>query len=339
MKQRHFIDGEEVETPLNYADLSIELNYDVDGNSQAISVNNWDWGVGDRNKQNDGYLRVKKHSDDGLSFVGLPHRVELDNEDGTSYILFDGYTDVGKAQFFHDKITTPSTEKGKLDWLNDVSDGISFAYLESIGKIKDTDFIKIPYCINKKQNAYEIIITVLTLFVVADKIKEQISTISEMTSSAGNQFEATVIIKLVLRILYILALLASVICLVIKLYNMLIQPVKYHYGMYVGKQIEKGLEYFGLKLSSSILQKAPYNKMAILPEKYKQTEQTGIFDGIQGVIDSTKLKGKGYYNGTFGELLRSMKQMFNAKIIIQDNVLYFENSSFIKDGAKRSKFC
>jgi hypothetical protein len=50
-------------------------------------------------------------------------------------------------------------------------------------------------------------------------------------------------------------------------------------------------------------------------------------DGLLGFLKPSTAQ-TGYYNGTFGELLRSMKLMFNAKIILRDNVLTFERKDF-----------
>lgn len=332
--QRHYLDGVEVTTPINYAEIEIELNYDKDGNSQSVSTNKWEWGVGDGRDTGDGYLKIQKHIDDGLTtgngvFVGIPHKIIIDGQRGTEHAIFDGYCDTGTIEHAHDRITATSTEKGGLDWLNSVADSVSFAHLEQLGYINSSDYIQVPYCMNKKQSAIDVIVTIVTIFVVVDKIKEQINVILEMTSEGGNTFEATVIIRLILRILYIIIMIVSLLGLIVSLYNMVVQPVKYHAAMYVYKQLEKGLKYFGLTLSSSILQKAPYNQMALLPEKYQQVENTGIFAGVQGLLKPST-KETGYYNGTVGDLLRSMQDVFNAKIIIdkETNTLYFEKFNF-----------
>ncbi len=330
MIQRQKLDSAEVTLPNNYAELSIELNYDNDNNSSAVSTNQWDWGNGDSQDPTDGYTKIKKHLDDGLCFVGIPHEIIIDSQNGRQYSLFNGYVDTSKSVLSNGQISAPSVELGGVDWLNDVSDGLSFEKLYSLGKITNDDFIKVPYCINKKQNGFEVIITVVTVFVVVDKLRDQIAVIQEMAVSATNPFESTVMIRFIIRILYITIMLTSLIGMIISLYNLVIQPVKYHSCMYVVAQLEKGLEHLGLKLSSSILQKAPFNQMAIMPEKYSQVENTGIMAGVAGLLDFNKSNETGFYNGTFGSLLRDMQQMFNAKIIIdkENKILYFEKYDF-----------
>ena len=108
---------------------------------------------------------------------------------------------------------------------------------------------------------------------------------------------------------------------------MLIQPVKYHYGMKVKDHFDIALKYFGLKFSSSILQQQPFSDMVLLPEKYSTDFPVRFANGILSFIN-TEPRGKGYYSGTFGDLVRSMKLMFNAKIVISDGVFYFENQHF-----------
>jgi len=328
MIQRHYINGIEVNAPLNYKELEIELNFDQNGNSQALSSNTFDWGIGDNTENKDGFTFVNEHFEKGNVFEGLPHRIDIDSQKGTVHTVSNGFIDVRKAVFAHDKITATSTEIGKLDWLAEMADSKSFTLIQEEGFITKDDYIQIPYCINKKQSSFETLITAISIFVITDKLQEQITDISEKTASASNPFEATVIIRLIFRILYIVILLSAIISLLIQIFRILVQPVKYHAGMYVVDLIEKGLKSFGLTLSSSILQKAPFNQMAILPEKYTQIENTGVFASVAGLFNPKNSNETGYYNGTLGQLLDAMKSMFHARIIILDNVLYFEKFDY-----------
>ena len=328
MIQRHYINGIEVNAPLNYKELEIELNYDQNGNSQALSSNTFDWGIGDNTENKDGFTFINDHFEKGNVFEGLPHRIDIDSQNGKVNTEFNGYIDVRKTVFAHDKITATTTEIGKLDWLAEMADSKSFTLIQEEGFITKDDYIQIPYCINKKQSSFETLITAISIFAITDKLQEQITDISEKTASASNPFEATVIIRLIFRILYIVILLSAIISLLIQIFRLLVQPVKYHAGMYVVDLIEKGLKSFGLTLSSSILQKAPFNQMAILPEKYTQIENTGLFASVAGLFNPNNSNETGYYNGTLGQLLDAMKLMFHARIIILDNVLYFEKFAY-----------
>lgn len=333
MITRFFLDGVEIGPPLNYKELEIELNYDKDANqSKSSSINEWEFGVNTPISP-DGAYTLFKYLADGLTtgngvFEGLPFKVVCDNQKGTSLTLSDSYVDVGTAKFEHDKITAKTVEQGSVDWLNTTADSFTFEYLDSIGKIDKSLYIPVPYCINKKQNSYELIIAALTIFVIVDKIQEQITNIGEKVTSAANPFMATNTFSIIVRIIYIIALFVALIGLIIKLYNLLVQPVKYHYGMYVKDLMRIGLDHLGLKFSSSILEKAPFNQLLILPEKYTLPENTGVLASIAGLIKPKTDEQKGYYKGTLGDLIRSMKTMFYAKLIIQNGTCYFEKYNF-----------
>jgi hypothetical protein len=47
-------------------------------------------------------------------------------------------------------------------------------------------------------------------------------------------------------------------------------------------------------------------------------------NGVLGYFSPNKAKQRGYYLGTFGQLLRELKEFFNAKIVIIDGILHLE---------------
>ncbi len=334
-KIRSFINNQQTNDPLNLEGLTVNLEWNSGTVRESVSINNIEYGINDKRFNNDAYNLIKKHITGNIGVVeGLPFRFELDNEKGTIYNIINGYLDTwGMEQQRNengDVILVDAIEQGKLDWFNDVSDSVSFEYLYSIGLITQSDFVKVPYCINKKNNTFEIIFTIFSFFVLLDKLKDEITKLSEMASSAVNPFEATVIARAVLRIIYITTLLLAFAKVLIDLYNYLIQPVKYHTCMSVTKMIEIGCKHFGLTLSSSILQQAPFNNLYWLPEKYNLNERNTI-KGLLGNL-STSFSNTGYYQGTFGEFIRMWQTHFNAKMKIVDNVLYFEKYDFNPSG-------
>jgi hypothetical protein len=109
---------------------------------------------------------------------------------------------------------------------------------------------------------------------------------------------------------------------------MLMPPVKFHKGMFVKDLFQIACDYMGFTFKSSIFQQPPYSNLFIIPEKYNLTEnKTGNFAGIAGDFKDNNEK-TGHFKGTFGELIRQMKTMFHAKIVIDGGVLYFEPYDF-----------
>lgn len=334
MRQEYYINGKQVHEPNNYRELSIDLNYDKDGSSEAVTINSWDIGHGGPDLANDDGLNVLETvttrgliGGPGVT-EGVPFQIYISGSDFRRYLIFDGYLNLWESRVMEGVITSPAVESGKLDWLNQVADSVSFEYLYEIGKITRADFYAVPYVINRKQNALELIISIVTLYTLAQQLKKSIDYLIDTINDYDIIYIST-IIRVIAQIIQIVVLITSMVLLLVDLYNMIIQPVKYHYGMFMVDMIEKGLQHFGLKLSSSILQAAPYNETFILPEKYQLFEgNTGLYDGVTGIIKARNEDKIGYYRGTFGQLLRQAKQLFNARIIIKDGIVYFEKQDF-----------
>lgn len=330
MKTRHYLDEIEINPPNNYKELEIELNYDTDGNQQSVSINEWEFGVMDKSKGNDGAVMCKNQLIDqtGIGVVqGKPYKIIIDNERGKQYNLFAGYVDLWKAQYSNGMVIAPAVEAGKIDWLNDYVDSFSFEYLYSQGFFGKDKFIPVPYVIVKKQDSFEIVMTLVTIFIFTDTLRKQITEIAQLATGSANPLEMSSIPRLILQIIYLILLFLSLIPLIIKLINMLVPPVKYHNVMYVRDLFEIACKYMGLTFKSSILQTEPFNKLVILPEKYNLTENKGLMAGLAGDFKNNNEK-VGYFKGTFGDLIRAMKIKYHAKVVIADNVLYFEKFDF-----------
>lgn len=334
MRQEYYLNGKEIHEPDNYQELFIELNYDRDGSSEAVTVNQWNIGHGGPDFGNNDGLNVLQTSiSRGLTggpgvTEGVPFQIYISGSDFRRYLIFNGYLDLWQARVMSGVISCPAVEQGKLDWLNQVADSVSFEFLYETGKITTADFYAVPYVINRKQKALELIITIVTLYTLAQQLKKSIGYLIDTINDYDIIYIST-IIRVIAQIIQIVVLIASMVPLLVDLYNMIIQPVKYHYGMFVADLMEKGLNHFGLQLKSSILQAAPYNDLFILPEKFAVFEKnTGIHGGVTGLIKPRTVDKKGYYRGTFGQFMRQIKQLFNARIIIRDNVLFFEKQDY-----------
>jgi hypothetical protein len=334
LRVRYYLDGIEINPPNNYMGLEIELNYDADQNKQALSVNQWEFGVGDPSKGNDGMIMARNQFRDqtGVGVVqGKPYKITIDDEKGKTYTLFDGYIDLWKAKYQRGKITADSVQAGGIDWINDYSDSFTFDYLYQQGFFDKSRFVNVPYIIVKKQDSFEIIMTSVTIFVIVDKLKAQVKEISQLIASCTNPLELSAIPRFVLEILYTTSLFVSLVVLIVKLIYMLMPPVKYHKGMFVKDLCEIACAYMGFTFKSSILQQPPFDKLFILPEKFNVTEnKNGAFAGVAGDFKNNNEK-TGHFKGTFGDLIRMMKTMFYGKILIDGNTktLYFEKYDFV----------
>ena len=100
MKINNYMNGSEVNTPLNILDLEIELNFDKSSVKQTVSLNNLEFGVNDPRFVTDAYKSIKQHENSNVGVIeGLPYILEIDNEKGKKYDLIKGFLDVwGKEQ-------------------------------------------------------------------------------------------------------------------------------------------------------------------------------------------------------------------------------------------------
>lgn len=331
MKGIFELNGQEINPPNNFRELEIELNYDRDSTEQSLSINDWEFGVMDKNIGADGAFILKKIMRDpnGVGVIeGVPWKIDLTNERGKRFNLFDGYIYLWKAQYDNGKVIAPAVQSGNIDWLNDFADSFSFAYLYEQKKFGKEYFIPVPYVIVKKQDYFEIAMALVTVFIISDKIREQIIEIAQAAAGSANPLEMTGIPRLILKIVYLVLLFASLIPLIIRLITIIVPPTKYHNVMYVRDLFEIGCKYMNLTFKSSIIQALPFNQMVIMPEKYNLFEgNTGLLAGIAGDLKDNNEK-EGFFKGTFGDFLRAMKEMFYAKIIINDGILYFESDRF-----------
>ena len=314
------INGQEANDPINLQELTIELNYDKDRIESRISTNEWELGVGNRTGV-DGARLANEHIEGGNTgafgvLEGMPFLLEL-HKAGQINDLFDGFVDLGQGLIECDRVTAPAIETARIDWL-EKNVNFSFEYLESIGIITDNDNVLVPYVISTLPQTTDAVIMVITLFVTATELKNQLQAMSEFLAGMVNPFSFDNILKLALRIAYIALLIVTIIKLIKDVIDLIIQPVKYHSGMYYLDLCKKGAEHLGMTFESPILEHPNIVNWLWLPEKNQVFEAD---NGVLGFIQKTKTNHKGYYKGTYGSWLNLMKQIFKAKLIVDDNVI------------------
>lgn len=327
MKAKFLLDGQEV-TPNNYEELAISLNFDADNPTARVGVNEWEFGVGSKTST-DGANLSNIHIKDGLNngvgvFEGKPFQIYVNND-----LVFDGYLDLSTATISCEKVIAEAIESADIDWLNLVADSFNIELLvdpklPTKSRINPlSDYIPIPYVISEVPDIKNTILTILTTTSVTIQLSDQLQTLIEHLVSASNPFEGTGAIRVALRIAYIVSLIAILINLIKQVFNLIIQPIKYHYAMNVKTLCEKGAAYLGMNFESDILNSSSYKNMVIIPEKYEQ-EVNDDKDGVYGTLEPNLLdaiKSKAFYKGTFGDLLRQLKLMFKAKVFITGNTI------------------
>lgn len=323
IKINYILNGTQINPPMNWQDTAFEVNFDRDGNAKTnITSNNFDFV---RENADTIISRVYDGATGGYGILeAVPLEVQLERN-GVIEKPFSGYVDLTKNSIFsREMCKVNATERKSIEWLEEKADGFTFEYLRSINVITNDDYKFIPYVINSIPDYKESAIAILTGFIVVQQIIDCIEKVKDLLAEIANPLTAVSgIVKASLLAIYLITLIAALIKLIKDIIQLIIQPVKYHACMSIETLVNKGCQHLGLTLSSSILTSGIFKKAHIMPEKFKNPVN---FDDnrILGFTTAQKTQQEGYYKGTFGNLLRALKEQFNAKIYIKNNVLYFE---------------
>jgi hypothetical protein len=306
-----------VAPPQNHDEVEIELNFDRDKDTftQTVTVNSYDY-VKDLN---DVIINVIDGGLTGASpgiFEGIPYKIEI--ESGTDIQKpFDGYIDLtDDAEISCNKTIAKVVEKSSIDWLNEVADSFTFEYLfKETGEITTADFYWMPYVLNSVPNYKEAAISLLSVGFIEQQIEAAIEKIAELGVEMANPFEASSIVRAVLFVAFLIILIASLIVLIKTIVLLIIQPVKYHAGMMAFDLCQKGAEHLGYTFASpDILETTDLKDLFILPQK--PANQVNPSENKILGFTTPSITQEGYFKGTYGDLLRGFKEMFDAKIIV-----------------------
>ena len=319
MKQIHRINGAVVKPPSNYQELGLVINYDNDNPDRSVNVTQFQWNFEEWDK-------IKATFDNGISgglgvFYGVPHTITIE-ENGTSLVIFDGYLDLTTAQFDENQVTVDSVARANIDWLNDIADSFTFDYLKEKGLIRPiSDYQYMPYVIDSVPNYKEVFIIQMTLTFVLIELTSVIKDIADNSAASATVIDsAGGVTGLIANIIYAATLFITIVDLILNLIQLIIQPLKYKPMMSVNTMIEKACNYIGLTYSSPILQSEPYNKLHVIPESFANPETDTDFR-ILGFLAPNNFDQNGYFNGTFGDLLREIKTLFNLRIRVTNKEL------------------
>ena len=327
----HLINGNDFGPPRNWQELEIEVDWLNKKESGTINITDLEF-VDEPNK----YLQSRVLS--GLNggpgvFEGVPYQILIGNRTNPTF-TFNGYLDLTKnfTAIGGEEIICALQKTAGDDWLNEVADAFSFAYLYEQSIIKDSDFVKVPYVINYIPDGMQLIILSMSLFMMTKELTENIEklaeTIGDITDAAtpvigvgvgvgsvavtawdiGNLI--LVIIKGVARVAYITAITIAIKNLITEIFEQLLPPRREHLGMTYRRLMERGCEHLSLSFDSSIAEL----DWVMIPRKTKK-------GGEEGETGFPTNSGPVY---SFGDMIRTLKQMFNADYRIDNGVMKFE---------------
>jgi len=334
---RHILDGEQRGEPRNWQELQIKFSWLDEKEEGAVSTTSLEF-VGDQQR----YIRERLFN--GLTggvgiFEGIPYNIEV-GQQGNPAFTFHGYIDGSDSATFigNEEITAPIKKLTGDDWLNDVADGFSFGYLQSIGAITPADFVKVPYVINYVPDAMQTIMLSFSLYML---IKEEIENAQELAELIGQTVNASTpvlgvgvgvgavvvtawdlgdwimfAIYVAAKVVYMIAITIAIVNLIKQLLEQIFPKLRYHLGMSFYTLIKKGCEHLGLELQSTLLESI--KDQVYIPSKDRKGGDDGE-TGAPGNNDPIYL---------FGDAIRLLKQRHNADHKIVDGKFIFERRDY-----------
>ena len=277
-------------------------------------------------------------------FEGEPYRIEI-GELGNSF-GFDGYLDFASGVDFIDECEVECQLKREqgTDWINEVADGFSYRYLESIGVITKNDFFGVPYVINYIPDGPQLILLSLATYQLT---RAAIDTARNIANQTGDVIDAAIlvlgvppgldignliqsILALAANIAYAVLLIIALVELVEKLIEELMPPKRYHLGMPIRLLFQRACDHLNLNLSSSLLDSLDTgtNKWVVIPSKGHRGGEKPT--GADNTWKETGVPSQQDPLDTFGGVIRTFKRMFNADFQIQDGTFIFERRDYFE---------
>lgn len=342
---------------LNWRDIEIEVSFQNDSPVATVRTGNLEF-VGEAFTLLDEWVKAGTAAGPGVvKTPGIYEAPSFEMLACNRTVLLGGVdlADCGTS-FQCNQITAPIKETNKIDFLNDRANSFSFAYLASLpagkpGRITEADYIKVPYVINSIPNFSEIMIAVISIYVVVKELKEAIEATAKLIAELAGDAIPTVgtgatiavgalvadIIKVVLYLVYIGFMIIALINLLELIVLNLIQPIKYKKGIKVSTLFTRACEYLGLTFTSTILNSSEFKNLVIIPKKTALLGNTktnhsmfgnfGNFD-LKQYDDVTQSGTYGYFEGTFSDLIRALNPVFNAEIRVINNTVNWHRVNY-----------
>lgn len=334
----HFI-GTHSFTPTNAEELGIRINWIGDAQELELTTETV-------LLDNKGKRLVNKHIEDFGAFEGVPYTVKILSTTLEYFIDLEGspvISEEGDAPMEVSIKKRYATKSFKKD-----SDVLSF---EAINITNPFSLIKIPYLIVKDNQAEMLMLLLISGFILTksliEGIKQLITIITAPTVQASVPNSPSplpamdlgdiiaLVLKIVAQVAYIALLIIALIDLTKQLIELLFPPIRELNACKVKELLVKGCAKLDYQFKSSLLDEIP--QLTILPRPIKE-KQKSIFYNLFSTNNGSFTKGWPTARDTtpnLGNLFDGLKAMFNGKVRVVGNTVFFERRDFWENNSNQ----
>lgn len=330
------LNGKPLTVPREFFDVSVKASFDQ--NPQANLTTEEFTFVLDAFKEINSWIDNGLRSGVGI-FEGMPITITARGKD-SSLLAFNGIVDLQNALIIDQElgeIKAKLRQDNSLNNLSDLLEPLDFGFLLAEGVITEEDYVDIEYVIDKPNTAQEIIITLLTAYLLQKQLQDSIKDIAEqiaiVAGIAASGFTGPIgasiyaVAVAILEIAYAIAILALLVALAVDMIRLLTQPLRTHKGIQLKTLLEKTCEYLGFTLETTI---EDLDNLVYLASNITTDDNEGtIFIQTLGSIEEG-IPNSRDFGYTCTEIFQLTRDLFNARFLIVENTiqLHTESSPF-----------
>jgi len=324
------VNGQDIPAPSNWRDVKILSTFDNGNNSSSITTDRWQF-------VNEAATRISKLFKSGLNggsgaFEGPNYDIYVSDEEGALQV-FEGLLNFSeeyeernfKGPNFTDpvEVLSKAEMKNSLNAIDSQFSGTTVAFLKSKGVYSDSDYTDVKFVVEKKFDFIEFAVLSFGIFTMVKEAAEAIeklgSDLSTQLGISGSSATGTIggtifrILIIIFRIAYVVLILAQLIIMTERLFNMLISPARTHKGITLDTLLRKGFAYFGYKLVTPITELSSYVYLPTIPQ-----EESNFVDKLLSRVKVTKqgIPSPGDYGYIFEEAVELVLRLFYARIAV-----------------------
>jgi len=329
---RHLIDGQDFGEPSNWQELTITIDWLNQRESGGVpNLTNLSFKAEACKYLNERFLNGL-NGGPGI-FEGVPYDIEV-GRIGNPAFVFQGYLDGTNdlTVFGKEEITVGLNKRQGEDWLNDVADGFSFAFLAEQGIITSSDYIKVPYVINYVPDGTQLVLLSISIYLMTKELLENIKRITDLINAVTNASTPVVgiggaipgpviawdigdfinvTLTAIANLVLIIGITVAIINLIEEVFLQLLPPRRFHLGMTERRLFERACQHLGMNFVSQTITDLDTVHIPRKDRKGGERGETG-FPANDGPIY------------LFGDFIRVMRQKYNADYRIVNGTFFFE---------------